>query len=64
MLAVIATPVATTAPAEAPIPFDADPGRLPKNVVPISYCLSLLPNATALTLRGKPVPSLRAMYSS
>jgi aminopeptidase N len=52
ILAVIATPLAAAAPAEAPFSFDAAPGRLPKNVVPISYTLSLVPNAAALTLRG------------
>jgi aminopeptidase N len=59
MLAVIVTPLAVAAPAEAPFSFDAAPGRLPKNVVPISYTLSVAPNATALTLRGSESVQLR-----
>jgi aminopeptidase N len=31
------------APAPAPFSFDAAPGRLPKNVVPLSYSVSLVP---------------------
>src|SRR5450631_1323096 len=60
LLAGIATSLAAAAsaaapapaPAPAPFSFDAAPGRLPKNVVPLNYSLSLVPNAAALSLSG------------
>src|SRR5450631_1959839 len=43
---------APSAPAPAPFSFDAAPGRLPKNVVPLSYFVSLVPNAAELKFSG------------
>jgi aminopeptidase N len=37
----------------APFSFDQAPGRLPKNVVPSSYTIAIVPNTTALTLTGR-----------
>jgi aminopeptidase N len=59
MLVLIAIPPAVAAPADAPFSFDSAPGRLPQNVVPISYTLSLVPNATTLSLRGSESVQLR-----
>jgi len=36
----------------APFSFDSAPGRLPKNVVPLSYDVAIVPNADALELAG------------
>jgi aminopeptidase N len=36
----------------APFAFDSAPGRLPKNVVPISYDVAVVPDAEALKLTG------------
>ncbi len=36
----------------APFSFDEAPGRLPKNVVPLAYTLSIVPDAQALTTAG------------
>jgi aminopeptidase N len=36
----------------APFEFDAAPGRLPKNVIPISYDVAIVPNVDALKLTG------------
>src|ERR1700681_3609316 len=44
-----ATGVLPAAPAPAPFSFDAAPGRLPKNVVPLNYSVSIVPNPTKLT---------------
>jgi aminopeptidase N len=44
--------LATTAWCGAPFSFDSAPGRLPKNVVPSSYDVAIVPNADALTLTG------------
>jgi len=64
MLAAIAMPLATAAPAPAPEPaptpaaapapfsFDAAPGRLPKDVRPLDYEVSITPDATASTFSG------------
>jgi aminopeptidase N len=35
-----------------PFSFDAAPGRLPKNVVPIDYSVAILPDAAKLTIEG------------
>jgi aminopeptidase N len=43
---------AIAASAEAPFSFDATPGRLPKDVVPVGYSMTVVPDASALTLRG------------
>src|SRR6202163_3209593 len=47
-----ATGVLPAAPAPAPFSFDAAPGRLPKNVVPLNYSVSIVPNPTKLTFTG------------
>ena len=48
----VPTARAPSAPAPAPFSFDAAPGRLPKNVVPLSYFVSLVPNAAELKFSG------------
>ena len=45
-----AAPAAT--PEQAPFSFDAAPGHLPKNVVPVDYTVAIVPNIAAHTLRG------------
>src|SRR5882757_8494092 len=40
------------ASAEQPFSFDATPGRLPKNVVPVHYAIDLKPDMASLTLAG------------
>jgi aminopeptidase N len=37
----------------APFSVDQVPGRLPKNVVPVSYEIAIVPNSRALTLTGR-----------
>jgi aminopeptidase N len=44
--------LAPTAWCGAPFSFDSAPGRLPKNVAPISYDVAIVPNVDALTLTG------------
>jgi aminopeptidase N len=44
--------VTVCARAGAPFSFDRAPGRLPKNVVPISYTVAVVPNLDTLTLAG------------
>ncbi len=44
--------LAPTAWCGAPFSFDSAPGRLPKNVVPLSYDVAIVPNVDALTLTG------------
>jgi aminopeptidase N len=44
--------LAPTAWCGAPFSFETAPGRLPKNVVPISYDVAIVPNAEALRLTG------------
>jgi aminopeptidase N len=39
-------------PAAAPFSFDAAPGRLPKNVVPLDYTVNIAADADALTIAG------------
>src|SRR5471032_491803 len=36
----------------APFAFDSAPGRLPKNVVPVSYDVAIVPDADTLRLTG------------
>ena len=50
--AVVGLPVTTAASAAAPFSFDAAPGRLPKNVVPLSYTIAIVPDIDSLTLAG------------
>jgi aminopeptidase N len=45
--------LAPAAWAGTPFSFDSAPGRLPKNVVPLSYDLAIVPDVDALTLSGK-----------
>jgi aminopeptidase N len=45
----LAAPLAT---AEARVDFDATPGRLPKDVVPLEYTLRIVPDLPARTFRG------------
>jgi aminopeptidase N len=44
--------LAPTAWCGAPFAFDSAPGRLPKNVIPVSYDVAIVPNADALKLTG------------
>ncbi|MFM2085868.1 MAG: hypothetical protein RLZZ237_737, partial [Pseudomonadota bacterium] len=44
---------AAPAPQQLPFSFDAAPGHLPKNVVPIDYTVAIVPDASKRTLRGK-----------
>ena len=44
--------LAPTAWCGAPFSFESAPGRLPKNVVPVSYDVAIVPNADALRLTG------------
>jgi aminopeptidase N len=45
--------------AEAPFSFDAAPGRLPKDVVPLDYDIALVPDLAAHTVRGTEAVTLR-----
>ena len=61
--AAAAVPAAEVAqPVPAPFSFDSAPGRLPKNVVPLDYRVSIVPDASALTLRG--TESVRLQFRS
>jgi aminopeptidase N len=44
--------LAPTAWCAAPFSFESAPGRLPKNVVPVSYDVAIVPDADALRLTG------------
>jgi len=44
--------LALPAAATPPFSFDAAPGRLPKNVVPIDYTIAIVPNPSYKTLTG------------
>ncbi|WP_300749947.1 M1 family aminopeptidase [Janthinobacterium sp.] len=44
---------AAPAPQQLPFSFDAAPGHLPKNVVPIDYTVAIVPDASKRSLRGK-----------
>ncbi|MDN4056205.1 M1 family metallopeptidase [Massilia sp. YIM B02763] len=43
---------AAPGPAQAPFSFDAAPGHLPKNVVPLDYRVAIVPDVEKRTLRG------------
>jgi aminopeptidase N len=45
--------------AAAPFSFDATPGRLPKNVVPIDYTIAVVPDIEAKSTRGSEQVRLR-----
>jgi aminopeptidase N len=47
------------ASAGAPFDFDAAPGRLPKNVVPVDYRIAVVPDVAARTIAGTESVSLR-----
>ncbi len=47
-----ATLLSGLAVAGAPFSFDAAPGRLPKDVVPLDYTLAITPDIGALTFSG------------
>jgi aminopeptidase N len=49
----------TPAAAGGPFAFDTNPGRLPKNVVPIDYQIAIVPDIKAKTFTGKESVSLR-----
>jgi len=49
----LALAMAMPATAVAPFSFDSTPGRLPKDVVPLDYLVSIEPNASDRTLRGQ-----------
>ena len=59
MLTAIVMPLAIAASAEAPFSFDTAPGRLPKDVVPVSYTITVAPNASALTFNGSETVQLQ-----
>ncbi len=48
----VAALVAAPALAGAPFSFDAAPGRLPKDVVPVDYTVAITPDIEALTFSG------------
>ena len=50
---------AVPASAIAPFAFDAAPGRLPKDVVPLDYRVEIVPDVAALTIAGTESISLR-----
>jgi aminopeptidase N len=54
LLPLAALPLLLAAPAraDAPFSFERAYGRLPKNVVPLDYRISVVPNAEALSLSG------------
>jgi len=54
--------VVEAAPAPAPFSFDSAPGRLPKNVVPMDYRVSIAPDAAAMTIQG--TESVRLQFHS
>lgn len=53
----VALPLAAAAP--GPFSFDAAPGRLPKNVVPVDYDIAVVPDVAAKTFTGTETVSLR-----
>ena len=50
--------------AGAPFDFDAAPGRLPKNVVPLDYSLAVVPDIDAGTIAGTESVKLRVRTPS
>lgn len=52
-------PLVTMASPELPFSFDAAYGRLPKNIVPLSYDIAVVPDTVALTLTGTESVRLR-----
>src|SRR6185437_593209 len=76
LLAIGAAVVSTAATPEAtrsgssrlsrqqPFAFDSAPGRLPKNVIPLSYQIAIVPDLTALTFDGTESVQLRFRSAS
>src|SRR5450631_1216841 len=64
MAAVVGSLLAMRASAEAPFSFDTAPGRLPKNVVPLNYTVSIVPDIDALTLAGTESVTLQFRVAS
>jgi len=50
---ILAATVFAAAPAHAAFSPEQAPGRLPKNVLPISYTVAIVPNVAALSLTGR-----------
>ncbi|HEX9139653.1 MAG TPA: M1 family metallopeptidase [Steroidobacteraceae bacterium] len=57
-------PLVTMASPELPFSFDAAFGRLPKNIVPLSYDIAVVPDTDALTLTGTESVRLRFRSAS
>src|SRR5271154_1562802 len=57
--AALCASLAPTAWCAAPFAFDSAPGRLPKDVVPVSYDVAIVPNADTLRLTGTESVKLR-----
>jgi aminopeptidase N len=51
--------MAAPGPAQAPFSFDAAPGHLPKNVVPLDYTIAIVPDVDKRTLRGTETVALQ-----
>jgi aminopeptidase N len=51
--------VAPSVQRPAPFSFDAAPGRLPKNVVPLTYQVSIVPHPSSMTFSGTESVQLR-----
>lgn len=51
-LVTLSISLATLASAESPFSFESAPGRLPKDVVPLSYAVAIAPNASTLSISG------------
>jgi aminopeptidase N len=49
----LAAAVFAAAPAHATFSPEQAPGRLPKNVIPVSYTIAIVPNVAALSLTGR-----------
>ncbi|HEY4039483.1 MAG TPA: M1 family metallopeptidase [Burkholderiaceae bacterium] len=52
------------AAAAAPFTFDTAPGRLPKNVVPLDYSISIMPDLAARTFTGQESVDLKFRQTS
>jgi aminopeptidase N len=52
------------ASAAAPFSFDAAPGRLPKDVVPLDYTVNIVPDADALTIDGTESVTLQFRHAT
>ena len=50
---ILAATIVAASPAIAAFSPEQAPGRLPKNVVPVSYSIAIAPNIAALSLAGR-----------